>query len=163
MTTAQQAGIGDRRRWAVAMALALAAGAAHAGGRPMSDAELDAVHGRGAPLSALETVLLQDLHVRFQTMTPAGPVSGGAALRVEMGPTVGPATHVSVGGLSSSPLPPIQVSTRNAHLRISGDLDIALSALPKALRALEQNSLLPGALRGVAGGGAGWRLPGGAR
>jgi hypothetical protein len=138
------------------MALGLmVAGSLEATGQPrvMNDAEMDEVCAKGTAGIDISMASVQEMVFQFQRHTSFGTVTGAGTIRTEFLPSASQASQaLHAMAASASPLAnvtglePLQFQVVGATVRMIGDVNIAVDAAPRALRALENRLVLPGGL-----------------
>lgn len=125
--------------------------AAHAvGPREMNDAELDEVCAKGSAGFDLSSVAIHDMLLSFSRESSLGLVSGSGRFQIESSAMGSGQTRISIGGqpvgtgtmTTGAEAPTISIQTVRGTVRITGDLDVAVDAVPQTLQAIERNGLV---------------------
>lgn len=134
--------------WILLGLLVLATSEVVAKPRVMSDAEMDEVCAKGTEGIEVSMVSVQEIMFQVQKQTSLGKVSSSGTLKTEFLPTSSSSqitTTASASALGTG-VSPLQIQITGGTVRMLGDVNVTVDALPRALRALENRLLLPGGL-----------------
>jgi hypothetical protein len=124
--------------WVVAAALLVGAAGQCPAARLMTDEEMDEVCARGSRGFEVDVAGIREMAFEFSRRGPFGEITGHGVLQVETALNGTAQVNVDVTGTGHF----IEVHAADATVRLTGDIDIQFSALPRTIHAVQRNQLL---------------------